>query len=134
MKFAGNTPKALANLSPGLERSDNPGNDRNKRINAESVRHAGITLSGFHKMFCGTPGLSLRSNPGLKLANVFGVFSTNFKLRHYQGHLSLCLLCPVVNIRGRCAPAGSPKASSLLKGEQTRAYRKLRERPSCRDR
>src|SRR6185503_14705948 len=98
MKFAGNTPKALANLSPGLERSDNPGNDRNKRINAESVRHAGITLSGFHKMFCGTPGLSLRSNPGLKLANAFGVFSANFKLRHYRipSHLhsySNLLLC-----------------------------------------
>jgi len=27
--------------------------------------------------------LSLRSNPGLKLANAFGVFPANFKLRHY---------------------------------------------------
>ena len=35
-------------------------------------------------MFCCTTGLSLRSNPGLKLANAFGVFSANFKLRHYR--------------------------------------------------
>jgi hypothetical protein len=32
-------------------------------------------------MFPGTPGLSLPSNPGLKLANAFGVFSANFKRR-----------------------------------------------------
>jgi hypothetical protein len=27
--------------------------------------------------------LSLRSNPGLKLANAFGVFISKFKLTHY---------------------------------------------------
>jgi len=43
-------------------------------------------------MFRGAPGLSLRSNPGLKLANAFGVFSTNFKLRHY----------PILLTWGRC--------------------------------
>jgi len=31
------------------------------------------------------PGLSLRSNPGLKLANAFGVILLkNFKLMHYR--------------------------------------------------
>jgi hypothetical protein len=34
------------------------------------------------------PGFSLCSNPGLKLANAFGV---KFKLRHH--HLLLCFLC-----------------------------------------
>ena len=33
------TPKAFANFSPGLERSDNPGYNQNMRINAERVRH-----------------------------------------------------------------------------------------------
>ena len=43
-------------------------------------------------MFGLVPGLSLRSNPGLKLANAFGVIQTdnlspqcNFKLMHYRG-------------------------------------------------
>jgi len=30
-----------------------------------------------------TPGLSLRSNTGLKLANAFGVICCHFKLMHY---------------------------------------------------
>jgi hypothetical protein len=35
-----------------------------------------LTLSGFRRFFFGLiPGLSLRSNPGLKLANAFGVIS-----------------------------------------------------------
>ena len=33
------TPKALANFSPGLERSDNPGYTNKQLNNAESVRH-----------------------------------------------------------------------------------------------
>jgi hypothetical protein len=35
------------------------------------------------------PRLSLRFNPGLKLANAFGVFVSNFKLTHYSGLLWL---------------------------------------------
>jgi hypothetical protein len=36
------------------------------------------TLSGFYVFFvCSIPGLSLRSNPGLELANAFGVFKVN---------------------------------------------------------
>ena len=34
------------------------------------------------------PGLSLRSNPGLKLANAFGVNCCHFKLMHYQIYLA----------------------------------------------
>jgi hypothetical protein len=68
------TPKALANSSPGLERSDNPG---------ESNLKSDSTLKGFlvanpfrvQSFFPDTiPGFSLRSNPGLELANAFGVF------------------------------------------------------------
>jgi len=33
-----NTPKALANSSPGLEHSDNPGLEMKRETNAESVR------------------------------------------------------------------------------------------------
>jgi hypothetical protein len=84
-EFVENTPKALANLSPGLERSDNPG---------RKVITFVLTLKGLFPhtpnafsvnlvFYVHDPGLSLRSNPGLKLANAFGVFSANFKLRHY---------------------------------------------------
>ena len=42
------------------------------------------TLSGFNEFrVIGPPGFSLRSNPGLKLANAFGVLLRHFKLRHY---------------------------------------------------
>jgi hypothetical protein len=42
------------------------------------------TLSGFHLFFIFDPqGCRFRSNPGLKLANAFGVFVPNFKLMHY---------------------------------------------------
>ena len=67
------TPKALANLSPGLDRSDNPGNLNNKRRNPEKGSPWRGTLSGFDLYFNYVPGLSLRSNPGLQLANAFGV-------------------------------------------------------------
>jgi hypothetical protein len=59
------TPKALANFSPGLARSDNPG---------------AVSLSRLMALLIVNPGFSLCSNPGLKLANAFGV---KFKLRHY---------------------------------------------------
>jgi len=41
---------------------------------AKSNLHCGtVTLSGFDREFGFIPGLSLRSNPGLELANAFGV-------------------------------------------------------------
>lgn len=42
------------------------------------------TLSEFRAFFIGFPGLSLRSNRGLKLANAFGALFTNFNLTHYR--------------------------------------------------
>jgi len=67
------TPKAFANSSPGLERSDNPGYEKNKRHTLK--RFVGRrTLSGLiQTRWPMIPGLSLRSNPGLELANAFGV-------------------------------------------------------------
>jgi len=42
------------------------------------------TPSGLGAVICDLiPGFSLRSNPGLKLANAFGVFVFNLKLMHY---------------------------------------------------
>jgi hypothetical protein len=73
------TPKALANFSPGFEHSENPGYTSKESLNPERVRQL---VNPFrvtnHKHT--SPGLSLRSNPGLTLANAFGV---KFKLRHY---------------------------------------------------
>jgi hypothetical protein len=74
-----NTPKALANFSPGFERSENPGKTMNKRKpnNPERVSHVRNPFRVCRKFCYAYPGFSLRSNPGLKLANAFGVF---FKL------------------------------------------------------
>jgi len=59
------------------------------------------TLSGFDGCPVEFPGFSRCSNPGLQLANAFGVnlanafavltnaFGVNFKLRHYRKSLSL---------------------------------------------
>jgi hypothetical protein len=52
------TPKAFANFSPELERSDNPGLSNKKPLK----------LINGHD-----PRVLVRSNPGLKLANAFGV-------------------------------------------------------------
>jgi len=75
--FSFKTPKALANFGPGLKRSDNPWGYR-WRID-ETLKGLGNwrNLSGLSAKFLGhTPGFSLRSNPGPKLANAFGVFET----------------------------------------------------------
>jgi hypothetical protein len=57
-----------------LERSDNPGIMYIKCAQTLKGFTAGETLSGFNRFFIYRfPGLSLRSNPGLKLANAFGV-------------------------------------------------------------
>ena len=42
------TPKALANSSPGFERSENPGYIKNKRFYTLKGFHARRTLSGFN--------------------------------------------------------------------------------------
>jgi hypothetical protein len=74
------TPKALANCSPGLERSDNPGIIiSNLAFNPEMVRPA---INPFWVMFvllCSIPGLSLRPNPGLQIANAFGVIANSHR-------------------------------------------------------
>ena len=58
------TPKALANSSPGLERSDNPGKRHRRRFNPERVRGTGLTLSAFIRFLFCNPGLSLALQPG----------------------------------------------------------------------
>jgi len=70
------TPKALANFQPRVGAS---------ATTLGPLQYNGITLkgfanyrtlSGFHCSSNRDPGLSLRSNPGLKLANAFGVSQT----------------------------------------------------------
>jgi len=80
LKLHLNTPKALANFSPGLERSDNPGGSFHHTIETLKGFVPRQTLSGFKAFLDVYPGLSLRSNPGLKLANAFGVIESDFKL------------------------------------------------------
>ena len=46
------------------------------------------TLSGFKFISIRYPGLSLRSNPGLKLANAFGVKTNDSKARQLLGAFS----------------------------------------------
>ena len=46
-----NTPKAFANVSPGLERSDNPGNESITNVLTLKGFAARRTLSGFNKFF-----------------------------------------------------------------------------------
>jgi len=69
-----------------LERSDNPG-DQIKRCDEtlKALDMCWINPFRVSKNFMiADPGLSLRSNPGLKLANAFGVFARIFKLMHYS--------------------------------------------------
>jgi hypothetical protein len=68
------TPKALANFRPGLARSDNPGAVSLSRDNPEGFANCRTLLMA---LLIVNPGFSLCSNPGLKLANAFGV---KFKL------------------------------------------------------
>ena len=80
------TPKAFANSSPavgaqrattlGSRQHDRPtlkalGVCRNNPFKGSPLRQ---TLSAFITCLFASPGLSLRSNPGLELANAFGVF------------------------------------------------------------
>jgi hypothetical protein len=67
------TPKAFANSSPALERSDNAGEAiKNQRTTLKGFANRG-TLSGFNVYFGLLPRVLASSNPGLKLANAFGV-------------------------------------------------------------
>jgi hypothetical protein len=76
------TPKALANLSPRLERSDNLGlTTLTVSLNPARVRLLANAFSVLFLFLFASPGLSLRSNPGLKLANAFGVI-IQIKLHH----------------------------------------------------
>jgi hypothetical protein len=50
--------------------------------NAEGVRLKTEPFQGLIKYFNRDPGLSLRSNPGLELANAFGVNSSYERLNH----------------------------------------------------
>ena len=67
------TPKALANRSPGLDRSDNPGNLNNKRRNPERVRLGEEPFQGLIFILITSQGCRCAPNPGLQLANAFGV-------------------------------------------------------------
>src|SRR5262249_19458262 len=81
------TPKAFANFSPGLERSDNPGTPiTNKPPTLKRVRRERNPLKGFNAHFLyAYPRFSLRSNPGLKLAIAFGVSCPRAKLANAFG-------------------------------------------------
>src|ERR1051325_5163067 len=58
-----------------LERSDNPGETAtNNRFNPEGVCHERNPFRVETQILYAHPGFSLCSNPGLKLANAFGVF------------------------------------------------------------
>ena len=50
-----NTPKAFANPSPGLERSDNPGIEYKKTIKPRRGSSLMRTLSGFTRLFLINP-------------------------------------------------------------------------------
>jgi hypothetical protein len=50
------------------------------RFNPERVNVAQAKpFQGFYSSIIANPGLSLRSNPGRKLVNAFGVYQTNFQ-------------------------------------------------------
>jgi hypothetical protein len=75
--FSLNTPKALANFSPGLEQSDNPGTEHKRRTETLKGFLPGQTLSGFNTSldFC-SPG-SRKLEPWAKISQRFGVFKLN---------------------------------------------------------
>jgi len=71
------TPKALANFSPGFELARTPGEYQKRNVQTlKGLGLCGVNPFRVNSLFCiAIPGLSLRSNPGLKLANAFGVFN-----------------------------------------------------------
>ena len=72
-KLLNKTPKACANFSPGLERSDNPGNKRKVELNPERVRLERNPFRVNMAFLFVFPGLSHAPTLGLKLANASGV-------------------------------------------------------------
>jgi hypothetical protein len=72
-----NSPKALANFSPGFEPCENPGLLPKSRFNPERIRRGRNPFRVRMNLVDVIPGLSLRSNPGLRLANAFGVVNAN---------------------------------------------------------
>jgi hypothetical protein len=83
------TPKVLANFRPGLS---NPGTETGdgcvrtlKGLQPLSLARLVVTLSGlgFRKNTLLSPGLP-KLNPGLKLANTFGVLATLSHSQTYQ--------------------------------------------------
>jgi hypothetical protein len=69
------TPKALANFSPELERSDNSGFRPSNTYPTLKGFAARRTPSGLTAVFIHSiPDLERSDNSGLKLANAFGVF------------------------------------------------------------
>jgi hypothetical protein len=80
LKLGTNTPKALANFSPGLERSDNPGLANLKILITLKGFDAGGTLTGFKRiLFMRTQGCRFAPTAGLKLANASGVLIVGFE-------------------------------------------------------
>src|SRR5215217_1714797 len=76
------TPKAFANFSPAVGAQRQPWDIVSKRDQTLKGFAGRQTLSGFdHSILLCTLGFSLCSNPGLELANAFGV---NSKLHHYR--------------------------------------------------
>jgi len=68
------TPKALANLSPGFEEREPWGRKQKYLLTLKGFANR-LTLSGLFVCLCWDPRVVASSNPGLKLANAFGVFS-----------------------------------------------------------
>ena len=83
LKLTAITPKAFAKFSPGFELTRTLGSVHIKRSNPERVRQPSNPFRVGNGFFKANPGLSLRSNSGLKLANAFGVLIKISKRRHY---------------------------------------------------
>jgi len=77
------TPKAFANFSPGFERSENPGTGPLNFHKPWKGSSQGEPFQGSAPVLFVYPGLSLRSNPGLKLVNAFGVLAYAFGVFGY---------------------------------------------------
>ena len=77
--FFANTPKVLANVSPGLELREPWDHKIKKRTNPERVRQPPNPFRVGRNLI-NNPKVLASSNPGLTLANDFGVI---FKLNHY---------------------------------------------------
>src|SRR5215213_8414477 len=71
-----NTPKALANWSPGFEHRENPGNFTGNPSNPERVRQLANAFSVPVLFQSRTQGCRYAPTAGLKLANAFGVTQT----------------------------------------------------------